>query len=222
MDPRLTAQSARRPGETLRSGSAKEPRTERVNPQQDEITDPKKDPPTESGQQRDGNTAGYGISPSNDDNGRLALAPRDIQNATYLPTAGWPPSWDLYGCVHPAPVLYEASQIVGLGALDYRTTHNRSGRRDIVSRALAAAGAEQVDPSEWLTMNEKGGLYSPMVLLVSAVHRIPTRPVRGHCNLGGPWGVRLGPRARGSLAQRLRDPKKMPPGARKASPREVI
>ena len=47
LDPRLTAQSVKRPGETMESGSTKEPRTDRVNPQQDESTDPKKDPPTE-------------------------------------------------------------------------------------------------------------------------------------------------------------------------------
>ena len=66
MDPRLTAQSVRRPEETLESGSAKEPRTERVNPQQDEGADPKKDPSTVNAQQRDVSMEDYGIFPSND------------------------------------------------------------------------------------------------------------------------------------------------------------
>ena len=99
---------------------------------------------------------------------------------------------------------------------------NRAAGTDIASRALVAAGAVQVDPSEGLMMNAKGDRHSPMTMPDYVVYRIPPRPVRDHCNLGGPWGVRLGPRARGSLAQRIRDPKKTPPGASKASPREVI
>ena len=55
LDPRLTAQSMKRPGDTLESGSTKGPRTGRVNPQQDEGTDPQPDPPDGSGQQRDVN-----------------------------------------------------------------------------------------------------------------------------------------------------------------------
>ena len=68
-------------------------------------------------------------------------------------------------------------------------------------------------------VNEKGDLSSPIVLRDYVVYRIPPRLVRDRRNLGGPRGVRFGPRARGSLAQRLRAPKKMPPGARKAAPR---
>ena len=71
-------------------------------------------------------------------------------------------------------------------------------------------------------MNEKKELYSPMASLDYVVYRIPQGYVRDHCNTGGPWGVRLGPRARGSLTQKLRAPKKMPPGAREASPREIV
>ena len=66
-------------------------------------------------------------------------------------------------------------------------------------------------------MDEKGDLYSPMVGLDFVVYRIPSRLARGHSNYNGPWAVRLGPRARGSLTQRLRAPKKMPPGTRNAS-----
>ena len=87
---------------------------------------------------------------------------------------------------------------------------------------LAAAGAEQVDPAEWLMMNEKGDLFSPLVGLDFAAYLTPTRLARERCNLGGPRGVRLGPRVRGSLTHRLRAPKKMPPGTSKASPRAVI
>ena len=57
------------------------------------------------------NTEDYGIFPSNGDNVRLALAPQDVQSATYLSTAGWAPYWDLYTCVPPAPLLHEDSQI---------------------------------------------------------------------------------------------------------------
>ena len=71
-------------------------------------------------------------------------------------------------------------------------------------------------------MNEKGELFSPTVVIDFAAYRIPTRHVREHCNLGGPWGVRLGPRARGSFTQRFRSPEKMPPGMTKASPWEAI
>ena len=141
-------------------------------------------------------------------------------DARYLPTAGRPPLWGFFGCVFPAPLLYEAVRIAGLDALDHLATYNRADGGDIVSRAPATASAEEVDSVEWRMMNEKVDLFSPMVGLDFAVYRIPTRLVRERCNLGGPWGVRLGPRARGSLAQRLRDPKKMPPGTRKASPRE--
>ena len=48
LDPRLTAQSAKRPGETLESGSTKEPSAERVKPQQDEGAGPKTDPPSQA------------------------------------------------------------------------------------------------------------------------------------------------------------------------------
>ena len=68
LDPCLTAQSVKRSGETLESGSTKEPRTERANRQQGEGADPKKDPSAVSGQQRDANMEDYGIFPSNDDN----------------------------------------------------------------------------------------------------------------------------------------------------------
>ena len=40
LDHRLTAQWAKRPGGTLESGSTEEPKAERVDPQQDERTDP--------------------------------------------------------------------------------------------------------------------------------------------------------------------------------------
>ena len=169
--------------------------------------------------QQDVNTEDYGICPSNDDNVRVALVSQDVQNAFHLATAGWPPYRGLYGRAAPAPFLRKDSQIAGLGALGHRATYNRAEGRDIVSRALATVGAEKVGPAGWLMMDERGDLFSPMVGLDFAVCRISTFLVRDHCNFYGPWGVRLGPRARGPLAQRLRGPKKMPPGTKKASPR---
>ena len=67
----------------------------------------------------------------------------------------------------------------------------------------------------------KVGVYPPMSTLDYVVHRLSPRRVRGRCNSPGPWGVRLGPRARVSLSQQFGAPKKMPPGARRASPREM-
>ena len=169
-----------RPGDTLESGSMKEPRADWVNPQQDEGTEPKQDPPEEHGWQRDVNMEDYGIFPSNDDHVRVALVPQDFQNATFLPVAGWPPYLALCGRDPPAPVSSEAPQIAELGDLDYRATYNRVAGADIAPSALAAAGAERVDPSEWPMMNEQGDLYSPAVLLDYEVYRLPPRRVRGH------------------------------------------
>ena len=90
-------------GKPLESGSTKDPTTKRANPQQDEGADTKTDPAPESGQQRDVNMEHYGIFPSNGDHIRLALELRDIQNATYIPVAGWPPYRDVFGCDPPAP-----------------------------------------------------------------------------------------------------------------------
>ena len=109
-----------------------------------------------------------------------------MQHATYLPTAGRPPYWDLYSCVHPAPSLHEDSQIAGLALIDPRTTYNRAERQHIVSRALAAVGAEKVGPAEWLMVDEKGNLYTPRAILDFVVYHIPARLVRGHSNFNGP------------------------------------
>ena len=222
LDPRLTAQSTERPGNTLESGSTEKPRADRVNPQQNEGTDPQQEPLEERGQQRDVNMEYYSVLPSNTDHIRLALVPREIQNATYLPVAGWPPYRVVFGCGPPAPVLYEASQIVRHGDLDFRTVYDREARGDVVSRALAAAGAVQVDPAGWAMMNEKGDLYSPTTSLDYVVYRLFPRRVRDHGDSAGTWEVRLGPRARGSPWRKYRAPQNMSPGARKASPREII
>ena len=201
----------RRSGDTLESGSTKEPRTEKGIPRHCENVDVTNALPRESGFHHEVHMEDYGIFLSNEVNIRSALVPQDIQAATSLPTAGWPPYRDLYRRDPPALLLYEASQIAGLGAVDPRTTYHRAEGKDIVSRALKAAGAERADPAQWLMMNEKVNMYSPMALLDYVVYRIPTRIVRGRCNLGGHWGVRLGPRARGPPPQKMWAPKKMPP-----------
>ena len=100
----------------------------------------------------------YGLFESNEDSIRLALAPQDPQNAMDLPTAGWPSYQELYRCDPPVPALYGNSQIAGLEAVGHRATCNRQAGRDIVPRALDAAGAERVDASEWLMMNEQGDM----------------------------------------------------------------
>ena len=55
-----------------------------------------------------------------------------------------------------------------------------------------------------------------------AVYRLPIRLIRDHNNSDGPWGCRLGPRARGFLTQRKVAPMFGPPASRKVSPREII
>ena len=109
-----------------------------------------------------------------------------------------------------------------LFAPDRKTICNREWREDIVSRALAAAGAEKVHQEEWDMMGKLGNPYSPMDGLDFLVYRLQLRHARDHPNSNGPRGVRLGPMSRGSLTRELRAPKKMPPGARNASPREDI
>ena len=71
-------------------------------------------------------------------------------------------------------------------------------------------------------MNEKGDMYSPLMVSDFVVYRLPTRLIREHCNSNGPWGCRLGPRARGSLTPRQVAPKYVPPADRKVSPRGII
>ena len=144
LDPRLTAQCAIRPGDSLEWGSTKEPQKARGKLQQDVNMGSTMDPRKDRGRQQDVNMEDYGLFPPNEDKLRLVLAPSDVENATYLPIAGWPPYWDLYGCAPPASSLPVDSQIAGLAALDPRTTYYRAGGRDIVSRALPAAGAEKL------------------------------------------------------------------------------
>ena len=102
-----------------------------------------------------------------------------------------------------------------------RAIYNRAAGGDIVSRALEEAGAEGVETAEWLMTDEKGDTYSPLAALNYVVYCLPTSFVRGRCNANGPWGVRLGPRARGSLFQLMWAPRHVPPATRKAAPREI-
>ena len=90
-DPLRTAQYVKRPGETLESGSTQESPTEREKQQQDVKMVSAMEPRAECEKHQDADMEEYGIFPSNDDNIQLALAPEDVQNATYLPAAGWPP-----------------------------------------------------------------------------------------------------------------------------------
>ena len=71
-----------------------------------------------------------------------------MQNAAYLPAAGWPPYRDLYERDPPSPSLREASQTAEIVDLGYRTTYNRAAGTDIVSGALAATG-----PNELIRLN---------------------------------------------------------------------
>ena len=91
LDPRVTIQCEKRPRHTLESGPAKKPRTGRGNLRQDVNLGSTMDPRRECGRQQNVNMENYGVFPSYDDHIRLALAPHDVQNATYLSTAGWPP-----------------------------------------------------------------------------------------------------------------------------------
>ena len=88
-DPRPTVQFVKRPGDSLESGAAKEPRTERRNPQQDANLGSAMDPREEGGKLQDVYMEDYGVFSLNGDNVRLALAPRDVQNGAYLPIAVW-------------------------------------------------------------------------------------------------------------------------------------
>ena len=130
---------------------------------------------------------------------RLALVPEDLQNAIEMPTAGWPTYPALYGREPPLPLFYEQSRIAGWEGVGPTTTQNRSEGRDIISIALARAGAGKVHRGEWLMMDEKGEMYSPLMVSDFVVYRLPHRHIREHDNSNGPWGCRLVPRARGSL-----------------------
>ena len=90
----------------------------------------------------------YGVFALNEDDVRLALVPEDIQDAIDLPAEGWPSYQDLYGRDPPVPLLFEASQIAGLGGADPRSAQNRPAGKDIVPRALGAAGAMAYDDRE--------------------------------------------------------------------------
>ena len=100
----------------------------------------------------------YGISHSNEDNIRLALAPDDRRNAIHLPTAGWPHYRATYGCDPPAPLVDPDLRTAHLFASGSTTTYNRGWGKDIVPSALAAAGAEKVRQEEWQMMDEPGNL----------------------------------------------------------------
>ena len=88
--------------------------------------------------------ADYGVLPIDEDTLRLALVPEDLQNAIDMPTAGRPDYQVLYWRAPPIPLFYEQPQIAGLGRVGPKTSENRSEGRDIVSMALARAGAEKV------------------------------------------------------------------------------
>ena len=70
-------------------------------------------------------------------------------------------------------------------------------------------------------MDEKGDMYSPLMVSDFVVYKLPLRPIREHCHANAPWGCRLGPHMRGSLTQRMIRPKFVSPAARKVSPREI-
>ena len=145
------------------------------------------------------------------------LLRRMTSNMPFIsPTASWPSYGALCGGDPPALLVDPDLRTAHLFALDHKTTHNREWGDGVVPAALAAAGAEKVHQEERQMMDELGNLYSPMVGLGFAVYRPPLRVAQGH-----PLGVRLGPQARGFMSQKLRGPKKISPGARKASPRGV-
>ena len=59
-------------------------------------------------------------------------------------------------------------------------TCDQEERKDIVSVALVAAGAAEVNPSEWWMMREDGSAVTPLVGRYFVVYQLKHRNVRGH------------------------------------------
>ena len=106
--------------------------------------------------------------------------------------------------------------------MDPDATYDRERGRDIVSRALVVANAVRVDPSEWLQMNDDDATATSLVGRDFGVYELPRRNARQHPNAMGQRGARLGPLANGAMSQALKDPKWIPPAARRVSPRELL
>ena len=191
--PCLTFSSLKRPGETLESESVKTRKKEdgsvragapveaHVAANQTPADKVQPNPVDEV------DMADFGIRPIDEDTFRLALVPEDLQNAIDMPTAGRPTYQALSGREPPIPLFYEQSQIAGLEGVGPTTTRGRSEGRDIVSIALARAGAEKVRRGAWLMMGEKGDMCSPLMAPDFALYKLPLRPIRGRCNPNGPW-----------------------------------
>ena len=71
-------------------------------------------------------------------------------------------------------------------------------------------------------MDAMGKLVPTMEGRPYAIYRLPVRTRRDHPIASGPWALRLGPDASGALGQYINAPRKMAPGIRKASIREVL
>ena len=230
-DPRLTVQSLKRRGDPLDwqsnlssldprwTGSNKDKRTERDTGDAASDVEPV-NPYVDT--KWEGRMADFGLSATGEDHLRPALVPEDRQNAINFPNAGWPSYRTLYGADPPDPLTHADLRAAPLFPLDPKTNNIRESGTDIAPRALAAASAEKVAQEQWVMSNDSGQRCSPLVGLDFVVYRLRDRVTRRHPNHNGPWGVRLGPNANGALAQKFIDPEKMPPGARKASPREII
>ena len=92
----------------------------------------------------EGNMADFGLSATGEDHLRPALVPEDRQNAINFPNAGWSSYRTLYGADPPDPLTNANLRTAPRLTLDPKTNYIREWGMDIVSRALATAGAERL------------------------------------------------------------------------------
>ena len=105
----------------------------------------------------------YGLPVADTENYHLAVSDADRRNAIDFPNDGWAPLARLYNLdTPPQPLRNVASRADPRLSVDPSATHDRECGRDIVSRALVAANAVRVDPSEWLMMNDDGATAKPL------------------------------------------------------------
>ena len=103
-----------------------------------------------------------------------------------------------------------------------KTVFYRRNDDDPLSIALRDSKATKVPSSEWAAMDANGKLVPTMEGRPYAIYSLPKRERRDRPIASGPWALRVGPDACGALGQYISAPRKMAPGIRKASAREVI
>ena len=119
---------------------------------------------------------------------------------------GWLSSERLYSVARPSPPLDAAFRTAPPFEMDPTTKYTREWGTDIASLAFAAAGATEVEQTDWWMMKEDGSACTPTAGLDFVVSRLKCRLARRHPIHLGQWGVRLGPNAGGAMAQNFGAP----------------